>query len=100
MFVGKNLITLGIKLTTGPPNRIVSIWLAMSILRSAIQKITHVKPYCLPIGFLMVRKYTRLAEDVNVVAIMIIQIVLKEHPQLINIRTVIMFVPAMAAITI
>ena len=45
MFVLKALTMLGIELTTA--QEIVSIWLEMSILKCAIQQMTHAKPLCL-----------------------------------------------------
>ena len=79
MFVLKPMITLGIELTRA--QEIVSIWLEMSILKSAIQQRTRAKPLRMLIGILMVDRPSRLGENVINFAqlnLMVIQIALKQ----------------------
>ena len=101
MFVLKSLIMLEIQLKMA--QEIVSIWLEMSILKSAIQNMTHAQALCLPIGTLMVAKNSGSPENVINCAkphLMEIHIVLKVHLQFSNLKIVMVFAPKMAAITI
>ena len=101
MFAMKPSITLGIELTRA--QEIVSIWLEMSILKSAIQQRTRAKPLRMLIGILMVGRHSRLEENVINFAqlnLMVIQIALKQKTKMLNSKTARMFVPEMDAIKI
>ena len=102
MFVLKALITLGIELIMA--QEIVSIWLRMSISKSVVQWMTHAKPQCILIGYVMVASNSTLPENVINFAqpnLMEKQIVTMEHPShSFNIKTVLIFAPETAAITI
>ena len=103
MFAMKPSITLGIELTRA--QEIVSIWLEMSILKSAIRQRTRAKPLRMLIGILMVDRPSRLGENVINFAqlnLMVIQIALKQtvSTKMLNSKTAGMFVPEMDAIKI